>query len=297
MENLEKRLVISKEDLESYSVASLGNLKIVNDTDPDKIVCLLRGGYPPTRVVKGLAEEYLGKSPEVYDIPTSDFLKNKKQLVYALAEQTVHFAHNSGGRARIFTVDAAITGSSSRQFLSEFAKAFKRAVERDETGEGVTLDYVFSRFWDKSESRFSKKKIRPVLNNQKVEKKDGTVSYLNFHNYDFGVRSLVCEDFPALLGIDYPIHLSEEENNGIRGQKSEYAVRVSDKSPLVVVDGGHHSFYKPHGDQTTADLFVSLALDYCRDQMKKIQAIDDRENLNTFEYNPDLVKFCKSLKR
>ena len=294
--NLEDNLKIEANDLDSYSLACLGSLYVLDEKNPDQMVCLLRGGYPPFRVVSALARDYLGRDPQSFLVPTSDFLKNKKHLISALAEDALRLANRNEGHASLYTIDTAITGSSSRQFAREFISGFKRIARTDALLDDMNIDYHFLRFWDDSEGRYSKTKLRPEKRKAKVKGENGQ-STLTMHDYNFGVRSLICEDKPILLGVDYPIHIREEDNEGVRGQKSEYVSPVDMHLPIVLMHPEGDRRYQPHGEQTTADLFVDLAVERARKNIDKLSQLDSRENLDTLEYPPYLVDFCKKVAR
>ncbi|MDP1695808.1 MAG: hypothetical protein Q8L29_02775 [archaeon] len=293
MDNLEESVRISGFDLDSYSLACLGALNVFSKKNPDKVVCLLRGGFPPYRVVRALAREYLNKDPATFLVPTSDFLRNKKYLIYALAENAARLA-NKKGRGSLFTIDTAITGSSSRQFIKEFIEDFDRAIRREFLNKNSNLDYHFVRFWSDSEGRYSRTKLKPVHNTRVSygQGSDNCLCSLNFFDYNFGLKSLICEDNPTLLGIDYPIELRASENNGVRGQKSEYISQV-DKHASIIVDDTN--CFQPRGEQTTSDLFVDLVVEKSRQNIKKLSYLNERENLTTLTYPPYLVDFCKTL--
>ena len=120
---------------------------------------------------------------------------------------------------------------------------------------------------------------------------------MTIHDYNFGVRSLICEDKPILLGVDYPIHIREEDNEGVRGQKSEYVSPVDTHLPIVLMHPEGDMRYQPRGEQTTADLFVDLAVERARENITKLAQLDSRENLKTLDYPPYLVDFCKRVSR
>lgn len=293
MDNLEGLICIDDEDVRSYSLACLNSLKVVHDNDPEKMICLLRGGYPPTRIVHGLAKEYLGKNIGIYDIPTSDFLRNKKDLVYSLAKKSLESSIGKPQGLSIFTIDPAITGSSSRQFLADFPENFGKASQKVDSLEGANLNYAFVRFWDKSQDRFSKTKVKPSAIRRYAFERNGVKDLLNLSIYDFGVKSLISEDCPTLLGCDYPIVFTEKENEGIRGQKSEYVVRVNKSQPIHVQNGTETKSYQPQKDQSTSDLFIDIILDRCRREIDKIGSLDVRDNLKSIYYNPSLVDFVR----
>lgn len=299
MTDLTDRVRINASDLESYSIACLGALYVTQKADPQQMVCLLRGGHPPSKVVHTLTKDYLGKDMSFYAIPTSDFLKNKKYLTYALAEEVLNTADRSDGNGRVLTIDTAITGSSSRQFMKEFADNFRKICQKGRFANDLTLDYFFVRFWDNAQDRYSKTKCKAHLisHDQTMESQGRTsTNHLRLHDYNFGVRSLISEDNPLLLGVDYPIEFKEEENEGISGQKSEFVSSVKVQLPIHVEnEDGKDSCYQPHGNETTSDLFIDLVTERSRENIAKLASINERANLATLEYPPYLVSFCKQL--
>ncbi len=319
MENLEGRIKISERDITSYSTACLRALEVIDHEDPKRMICLLRGGYPPSRVLYALSGEYLGKSLDSFPIPTSDFLKNKKSLVYSLTDNSINFAKNSQNHGKIFSVDTAISGSSSRQFMNEFTNNFQNLAScKRDVSEDVVIDYTLVRFWHDSEDRYSRTKRKPSLSEhrQRSDSGSGKEFVLKFHVYDFGVRNLISEDKPVLLGMDYPIEFKKEDNGGIHGKKSEYIEKVLKTDPITMVQDGGEITYQPHGEQTTADLFVDLIVQRSREQVSFFRELfsskpsRDREgninmdpnnpyrvNLKVLQHPPYLVDFCGQLVR
>lgn len=317
MEKLESLIKLDKRDIESYSLACIRALEVVARVDPKRMVCLLRGGYPPSKVVHGLSEQYLGKTMDSYAIPTSDFLRNKNDLVYALTDGSIDLVRDNQNHGKILTIDTAISGSSSRQFMTDFANNFKKLVydKKDLSGEAI-LDYSFIRFWHDSEHRFSRTKSKPFIieHRQKSDRGRGKNIVLRFNVYDFGVRNLMAEDKPLLLGLDYPIEFAREENKGVHGQKSEYLVKVIKTEPIAIRDDTAQTFYQPHGTQTTSDLFIDILSQNAKLQIDSLKTLAQhkpiqglrgtidmnpdnpyRLNLNTLKYPPYLVDFCGNL--
>lgn len=310
-QKLEDVVRIPKEDIDSYSIACLRALEVISRSKPNKMVCLLRGGYPPSRVIHKLVSDYLGRNMESCLVPTSDFLRNKKDLVYALTNHLVKTAIACPESSRVFSVDTAISGSSSRQYMSDFVTNFRKILDRNpDVQEDFELNYDFVRFWNNSEDRYSKTKRRPFVVEHTHKTPSGKKGVLRFHTYDFGVRSLISEDIPLLLGLDYPIEFDKEENNGVHGKKSEYTCRVEEQKPIVVSD----EEYFPLKGQSTSELFLDLLIRNSQDMFNFLRSIYSfrpglagnpltpnpsnpyRENLQTLRFPPYLVDFCGELK-
>jgi len=301
-ESIPEGMTMSEEDIHSYSSACVKSLFVIDKEQPESMVCLLRGGYPPTVVVDTLAREFLDVDLNPMLIPTSDFLKNKHQLVRVLTDQLVRKAScNDHNRGRVITIDTAITGSSSRQFLREFNDGFETVVRRNEYSEiPVSLDYVLIRFWDKRPDRGSKTKIKSDVKTRYDSITDVSGEEvrhrLRFKNYNFGVRSLISEDNPLLLGIDYPYTFEKGENGGIHGQKSEYTQQVEVSVPITVSrNDGTNNVYQPKLNQSTGDLFLELILDDSRELIDRISKTDNHVNLVSLEFPPCLRDFCSRI--
>lgn len=297
MANIEGPITLSEEDIRSYSVACVKSLRALNHHQSSKLVCLLRGGYPPTRVVHRLAQEFLECPPELCDIPTSNFLKNRKHLVYALVENLINSyeAHKGGS----FTIDTAITGSSSRQFLDDLHKYFRDVIRKkqDRLSEPILRDYVFTRFWHRKEADFNGNHAAPNIFSRTTRDDKGRVHALNLALYNFGVKNLMSEDVPVLLGIDYPIDLKATDNEGVHGQKSEYATTVCRKEPIIVLgNSDERKTYRPSGAENTSDVFIGLLVDCSRDIIDRLAFEFKRKKPCGSTWYPSLVNFCGSLK-
>lgn len=293
-------IVLEDRALRSYSLACVKGLRALDYHKSAKLLCLIRGGYPPTRVVHNLASEFLEFTPELCDIPTSNFLKNRKHLVYALVERIFEDSYSRGDLKGAFTIDTAITGSSSRQFMDDFYSYFKEVVKRKGDREEVPepFDYVFARFWHDREAEFNNTRAGPNVLPRNATDVRGRQHRVNMFLYNFGVRDLMSEDKPVLLGIDYPIDLKFNDQGGITGQKSEYIARVNEQIPIVVVgEDGARTTYRPTACQNTADMFVGLLGDYSRETISRLDFEFRRNKPLGNAWYPTLVNFCGTLKK
>jgi len=222
------------DNLYSYADTCRTIIGIIKNEKPDKIICPLRGAYPPIRVVSSQIEDNL-----IEYVPTSEFLHNKEELVQSALEKIVSEMKEKGIRApHILTVDTAITGSSIRRYRDLLKKYSPELMTRFGFED---LKYSIVKIWSSKSKKESHHNNIRNIGNKKIE----------FNDYNLNVDKLFCEDDNILLGIDYPFNLKG-------GKKAAYIVRIVSKNPINVEYGDKKEIYTPLDNQTTADIFVEI---------------------------------------
>ncbi|MEM7813307.1 MAG: hypothetical protein QW548_00205 [Candidatus Aenigmatarchaeota archaeon] len=227
-----------EQDIRYYAEACAkvaGELKRVS---PHSIVCPLRGGYPPTRIVTKLCD-YNGR---VHLLPTSAFVSGREDLVKEGFDRAFQDAKEEGVKApRIAIIDTAISGTSLRKLNEELKREFPQFKKKY----GDISIYMAKVWKAKSPNQLKGGRFRFDKYN----------SELPIYHATAFVRELLCEDRPELLGIDYPFSTD-------RDRKSSYAEPVCAKKQIRVKRDGSVTEYAPC--PTTADTLVNIVCVYAR---------------------------------
>lgn len=226
-----KSYSFSQQSIVAYANACKGIIDAVKKERPDVYFCPLRGSYPVTRVVLPHLIQDVGS---IAYVTTSGFLLNRRDIIKSALEAIVQKLSNGGN---IAIVDTAITGSSIR----DFRRILKEDLSVLMTQKGIQrLNIEVIKLW----------KNRKFPNNYGGESKSANNgAEIVFHDYNFGVPDLFCEDDPDLLGIDYLDHTTG-------GKKQSTLYQINSRRGIVVKS---RSGDRQYNDGSDSQLFVDIA--------------------------------------
>lgn len=248
----EENYVFKENEVRAYATACLRIAEALNTIDPQALICPLRGSLPPTTIVLKL----LGKTPNhVVTIPTSNYVANRDELLrtalYDLVGNVVDNNETLEGKVKIFTVDTAISGTSTKHFMD----VLKRFIPEVQEHYGVGIDYYLVKLWQRDQEVVQKKSTDFYSNTRNVVINQGVVY----------VPNLLCEDKDGLLGYRYGF--TER-----RGVKTSELIEVDDRR-LIIVDRESQEPLIFMGKKAS-DLFKDVVLHYAyniREQAKLFQ--------------------------
>lgn len=218
------------EDCKAYAEAIKAIGRIITDLKPDVLYCPLRGAYPVVRSLDPLVRRYVN---DVVLVPTSGFLSGRERIIQSSFENILKQYRNP----KIAVVDTAITGSSIRNFKN----LAKRYLQKLANGLKQDVDISIVKLWQN----------RQFPNQPPGIQKD---ERLTWRDYNVGTKSLLCEDQPDLLGIDYPYEVRT-------GKKYPFALPVKCKAPIVVLANEGEKIFE--AKPSTAETFVELIHQLC----------------------------------
>ena len=238
----------------SYADACAKYADYIIQTQPDSIICPLRGGYPPTQVITNLTgDEYEG---QVFYVPTSNFVRRKNELIRSTLENAVIAAISSSSKNNIHlaTIDTAKSGTSTRKY-NDLLKIYLPQIKH-ELRHIDTIDYSLLKIWHKPE--------QVSTNPKHVKNNMPKTSDISIFNHALFVYDWLSEDDPELLGIDYPYYVPD-----MIGIKKEHVQKVDSQRPIQIVGESHITTYSPQECQTTAELLVDIITTYAKGLMKR----------------------------
>jgi len=219
---------ISEDELQSYAAGCQRVKDIIEQECPDIIMVALRGALPVYRSIK----PFNGTQKRVKFVKTSYFLNN---LSGNVSRSIGKWACNDEIR-RILMLDTSVTGTK----LSWFLPQVLTGLAADEAADD--LEFLTAVLWHDKDGW-----------TEETNSKYGSVANVN---YNIGVKNLICEDSPTLLGIQYARARCHAKAQG--------KVRAYDQPVLanihVVNDIGQTQVYSPEREMTpdTASLFSKL---------------------------------------
>ena len=223
--------LFSQPNIVAYAKACKGIVDAIKTEQPDVYFCPLRGSYPVTRVV---LPHVVQDVCSVAYVTTSGFLLNRRDIIRSALETIIQRLSDNGN---IAIVDTAITGSSIR----DFRRIIKEDLSLLMAKKGIQrLNIEVMKLW----------KNRKFPNNYGGESKSlNNGAEIIFHDYNFGVPDLFCEDDPDLLGIDYLDHTTG-------GKKHSTLHQIDSRRGIVVKSRSGDCEYAGKSD---SQLFVDIA--------------------------------------
>src|SRR3989344_4053206 len=118
----EDEYILKESDVIAYANACLRIAEAIDSINPHGLLCPLRGGLPPTRVVLNLVEH---KPRLITTVPTSNYVAHRDELLKIALEDVIATAIDNlaseeapftKDKVRILSIDTAISGTSIFHF-------------------------------------------------------------------------------------------------------------------------------------------------------------------------------------
>ncbi|MBI4176172.1 MAG: hypothetical protein HY518_03130 [Candidatus Aenigmarchaeota archaeon] len=232
---------IGENELLSYAEGCRGIAEVIASEHPDYLLVSLRGGKPPADVVDHMTK---GKYTKVY-AKTSYFLKG----LGAEMDMALRACQDEGRIGKVLMVDTSVTGTKLSWFLPEMLSSLSGKVGHD-------LDFVTAVLWHGREGWHEERTER--------------YGCITNRQYNIGVRSLICEDNPTLLGMTYDKRrdsLLKRAEDAVE----DYEIHAYDSPErasirVMGLDGKANEYHLDDKAASTAGLFVGLVRDYANRQ-------------------------------
>jgi len=243
----EDEYILKESDVIAYANACLRIAEAIDSINPHGLLCPLRGGLPPTRVVLNLVEH---KPRLITTVPTSNYVAHRDELLKIALEDVIATAIDNlaseeapftKDKVRILSIDTAISGTS----IFHFNEMLKRFLPELQTQYDVVVDYFLAKLWQNpaEAAREKRRKMRFHCNMRDLSINHG-VAY---------VPSLLCEDVDGLLGFKYGF-------TNVRGIKSPDMESVVDPKPIVVLRS--EKDFDLYQGPNAADMLVDILVQY-----------------------------------
>jgi hypoxanthine phosphoribosyltransferase len=218
---------IAEDELVSYANGCKNIAGVIDAENPDVIMVSMRGAFPVARSVDYFTQKQV---PKVY-AKTSYFLHGLGRQVNRAFKQAA-----KKEAKKVLMIDTSITGKKLSWFLPQMLEDLKTNYKSE-------LEIVTAVLWHNKEGWSDK--------NEKV------YDHISNRNYNFGVKNLICEDSPTLLGTGYsPDDCRDVALEMIAACEAPYRADIH-----IVKKNGSKDKYLLKNDGkigSTADLFVDL---------------------------------------
>ncbi len=222
---------IAEDELVSYANGCKNIAQIITDENPDVIMVSMRGAHPVSRCVNHFTSKQITK---IY-AKTSYFLHGLGRQVNRAFKQVA-----KQEAKKVLMIDTSVTGKKLSWFLPQMLEDLEASYKSE-------LDVVTAVLWHNKECW-----------SEKTEKNYGKISN---RNYNFGVKSLICEDSPTLLGTGYtPDDCRDVALEMIAACETPHRADIH----IIQKDGSKikHLLKNDGKIGSTADLFVDLVKKY-----------------------------------
>lgn len=226
-------LEISEEDLISYAQGCAQLASIIENEKPTAILVSLRGGLPPARIALSLSRL---KPPIIY-LKTSYFLKNLGRFVVEALEKCSKL-YSPKSDSPLLYLDTSVTGTKIGWFLPQL-KEYLTSLYPHWSLVSTILCHDPNLHYG----------LKPLFDEPQ-------------NTYHIGVRNILSEDTPELLGCPYHSHTDACHEKAI-GETLAYQ-RIS--NPAIHVVGKESTAIHESKKLSTADLFIELVKGYCKPQ-------------------------------
>lgn len=243
----EDEYILKESDVIAYASACLKIAEAIDKIKPHGLLCPLRGGLPPTRVVLNLVEH---KPRLINTVPTSNYVAHRDELLRIALEDVIATAIDNlaneeapfnRDRVKIVSIDTAISGTS----IFHFNEMLKRFLPELQSQYDVIVEYFLAKIWQNPEeaAKERRRNMRFHCNMRDLSINHG-VAY---------VPTLLCEDVDGLLGFKYRF-------TEMRGVKSHDMESVVDPRPILVSrDKTDFDLYQ---GPNAADMLVDILVNY-----------------------------------
>lgn len=224
---------MSEDELHSYAVGCQKIASVIESEKPDVIMVSLRGAHPVARCVDHFSKE---TTPKVY-AKTSYFLNQLSRRV----DKALYDCEKKDRLNKVLMIDTSVTGRKLSWFLPQMLGSLSESVENP-------LEFITGVLWHDKEGW-----------QETTEKQYGQISN---KNYNFGVKNLICEDSPTLLGVKY-FDEKDRCHAGAVGVVDAYEEPVAARIHVTGKDETKvHKLERNGRINDTADLFVDLVKKY-----------------------------------
>lgn len=224
---------ITEDELRSYADGCKKIAEVIDTEKPDVVMVSLRSAHPVSRCVDHFVKTSV---PKVY-AKTSYFLNQLSRRV----DKALYDCERKDRFGRVLMIDTSVTGRKLSWFMPQMLGSLAERVERP-------LEFVTAVLWhDKEGWQENTEKQYDKINNR---------------NYNFGVKSLICEDSPTLLGVKY-VDSKDRCHAGAAGVVDAYNEPFAAHIHVTGDDGTKvHKLERNGRIGSTADLFVDLVKKY-----------------------------------
>jgi hypoxanthine phosphoribosyltransferase len=164
---------IAEDELVSYANGCKNIAQVITDENPDVIMVSMRGAFPVARSVDHFTQKQI---PKIY-AKTSYFLHGLGRQVNRAFKQVAEQKAK-----KVLMIDTSVTGKKLSWFLPQMLEDLQANYKSE-------LDVVTAVLWHNREGW--------------SEKTEKDYSHIRNRNYNVGVKNLICEDSPTLLGTGY----------------------------------------------------------------------------------------------
>ena len=224
---------ITEDELRSYADGCRKIAEVIDAEKPDVVMVSLRGAHPVARCVDQFVKTSV---PKVY-AKTSYFLNQLSRRV----DKALYDCEKKDRLNKVLMIDTSVTGRKLSWFLPQMLGSLSENVEKP-------LEFVTAVLWhDKEGWQENSRKQYGNIDNR---------------NYNFGVKSLICEDSPTLLGVKY-VDSKDRCHAGAAGVVDAYNEPFAAHIHVTGNDGTKvHKLERDGRIGSTADLFVDLVKKY-----------------------------------
>jgi hypothetical protein len=224
---------ICDNELRSYANGCRNIASVIDVEQPDTVIVSLRGAYPVSRCVDHFAQSRI---PKVH-AKTSYFLNQLSRKV----DKALYSCERKGRLNKVLMIDTSVTGRKLSWFLPQMLGSLSERVAHP-------LEFVTAVLWNDKEGW-----------KENTEKQYGSIRNVN---YNFGVKNLICEDNPTLLGVKY-VDSKDRCHAAAYSEVNAYAEPVAAHIHVKTDVGTKvHKLERNGRIGCTADLFVDLVRKY-----------------------------------
>ncbi len=247
---------ITKSELLSFADAAKRTREIIEDVSPIILFISMRGALPlfrcamyaklPATIGGGNWEKKKFNADNIHTFSavklySSYFIDGLGEVVGDILEKTFNTIRGKRPIKTVF-LDTSVTGTKLSWFMPQFIDVLKQVAEQ--LGRSIDLTSIILHH-----SMSGVFAVQP----QEVHSK------VTATRYDIGVKSLIAEDNPTLLGVVYNNEKIKCSDEAV-GEVSAYEPLVN--AGILIVDSNIAYFH-----HSTADLFVRIVGDTIRDSL------------------------------